>query len=91
MAIYNNRRGSKEVKHMAEIDIRKLKSLRTNKRLTQFEVAKALGYETALGYHHIESGKTALRADQAYMLSKIFEIEIKDLFFTKNVSVVETL
>ena len=76
---------------MAEIDIKKLKSLRANKRLTQLEVAKALGYETALGYHHIESGKTTLRADQAYILSEMFNVEIKDLFFTQNVSAVETI
>jgi len=66
---------------MVKIDTEKLKSLRSNKKLTQLEVASALGYKTALGYHHIESGKTALRADQAYLLAKMFGVEIKDLFF----------
>jgi len=62
------------------IDLRKLRHLRETHQLTQLDVAKHLGYKTALGYHYIESGRCRLKAEQALILARLYGIPVEELF-----------
>ena len=62
-----------------QVDVEKLRRIRTQAKLTQGDVAKVLGYKTSLGYHYIESGRCRLRADQLFVLASFLGVEADEL------------
>jgi putative transcriptional regulator len=46
------------------IDLAKIRALRKQKGLTQEDMAQALGYMTAIGYHYLETGKRRITAER---------------------------
>ncbi len=46
----------------------------------QQDVAQVLGYQTATGYHYIETGRVKLTADQIGKLAELFEVPIEELY-----------
>lgn len=65
-----------------KVDLKKLKALRQEARLTQAQLSKALGYKTALGYHYIETGRCRLRAEQLVILARVLGVEVESLIDT---------
>lgn len=71
---------------MRQVNLQKLKALREAKDLTQEDVARYLGYKSALGYHYIESGRCRLRADHAIALASLYAVDVQELFFDQSVA-----
>lgn len=71
---------------MQQVNLEKLKKMREDAGLTQEDVAKLLGYRSALGYHYIESGRCRLRADQAVVLAKRYNVPVEALFLADNIT-----
>ncbi len=68
---------------VTQVDTEKLRRIRTQAKLTQGDVAKALGYKTPLGYHYIESGRCRLRADQLFILADFLGVEADELLIVR--------
>lgn len=62
------------------VDLKKLRDLRQERKLGQQDVAQVLGYQTATGYHYIETGRVKLTADQIGKLAELFEVPIEELY-----------
>lgn len=73
-----------------KIDLDKLKKLRKQNKLTQEEVARVLGYKSALGYHYLENGRCQIKAEQIVILADIFKVPIVELFFKDQVAKMAT-
>ena len=71
---------------VTQVDTEKLRRIRTQAKLTQGDVAKALGYKTPLGYHYIESGRCRLRADQLFILADLLGVEADELMIVRPVT-----
>ncbi len=69
---------------MDKVDLKKIKELRKAKGLTQENLAKTLGYRSAIGYHYLESGRCRIKADQIVVISKELGVEVKALFLSIN-------
>jgi len=63
-----------------------VKQIRTGKGIKACYVAKKLGL-TPGGYSGIERGRSRLTAIYAQQIADILEVDIKDIFFTPDVSV----
>jgi transcriptional regulator with XRE-family HTH domain len=72
--------GSKEVVKMISVDLDKIKRLRKEKSITQYEMAKLLGYKTDVGYHYLETGRCQIDAVQLAMIAQILEVPVSQLF-----------
>ena len=64
----------------------KLKVLRQSKGLSQEDMARKINMPTTT-YVKKETGKTKFYIDEAYLISKILERDIEDIFFNKLVSI----
>lgn len=62
----------------------KVESLRKTKGITQVHLANSCG-KTPQWYHSIKSGKTELKVDDLYYLSKALDVPI-GIFFEEEVS-----
>ena len=69
-----------------QLNYKKLRELRLKKGLTQEEVARAIGYESNLGYHYIETGKRRITAERLARLAELFGVGIEDLFTKEEVA-----
>ncbi|KHO62691.1 MAG: hypothetical protein PWQ23_123 [Thermoanaerobacter sp.] len=68
----------------------KLKKLRKDKKITQKEMAKFLGYKNKSGYCQLENGKVRMTLDKAKKISEILNVDIKEIFFDDEVQVSRT-
>lgn len=57
----------------------KLKELRVSRKIPLQEVANALGFKTAGGYHRVEKGENKLKAELLPVLAEIFGLELSRL------------
>jgi putative transcriptional regulator len=71
---------------MISVDIAKIKKLRKEKSITQFEMAKMLGYKTDVGYHYLESGRCKIDAIQLAMIAQALDVPVSCLYIYKSVS-----
>jgi len=62
------------------IDLAKIRALRKQKGLTQEDMAQALGYETAIGYHYLETGKRRITAERLADIATILGVNVDDLY-----------
>lgn len=67
----------------------KLKKLRKDKKITQKEMAKFLGYKSKSGYCQLENGKVRMTLDKAKKISEILNVDIKEIFFDDEVKNLE--
>ncbi|SMB98013.1 DNA-binding transcriptional regulator, XRE-family HTH domain [Thermanaeromonas toyohensis ToBE] len=70
------------------IDLAKIKALRKQKGLTQEDMAQALGYETAIGYHYLETGKRRITAERLADIAAILGVTVDELYADEPTSVV---
>ncbi|MGI5840540.1 MAG: helix-turn-helix transcriptional regulator [bacterium] len=74
---------------MSKIRLR-LKELRTAKGLSQEDMAKKLGYKDKSGYCLLENGHVKMTLEKALLICKIFEVDLKEIFFTTAVEAAST-
>ncbi len=60
---------------ISDLARKQLISLRKDKKKTQLEMAKILGYESSKAYYELESGKTALKVEHLEKVSNFFGID----------------
>jgi len=68
-----------EVYRLMRVDIGKIRRLRETARLTQSDMAKALGYKTHIGYHYLETGRCRISAEQLGVIAQKLNVPIADL------------
>jgi len=66
------------------IDLKKIKRLREEKGLSIEEISKHLGFKTYQGYYKLERGIRRIRVDHLIKLSKILNVDIKDLILEEK-------
>ncbi len=71
------------------IDLARIRALRKQKGLTQENMAQALGYETAIGYHYLETGKCRITAERLADIATILGVNVDDLYACKTTNVVD--
>ena len=64
-----------------------LMRLRKEKKITQSEMAKILSVDVTT-YHNKESGKTKFNADEMFLISRLFDLPMEDIFLPTNSNVV---
>jgi len=62
------------------VDLEKMKRLRKEKKISQTELAKKIGYKTGVGYHYIETGKRKIRAETLAKIAEILGVSVEDLY-----------
>lgn len=66
------------------VDINKIRKLRKCKaRMSQEEMAKRLGYGSAVGYNYLETGKARFSAETLAEVADILDVSIEELFKEK--------
>ncbi len=68
----------------------RLKKLRTERKITQEEMALKLGYKNKSGYCQLENGKVKMTLDKALKISQILGVDIEKIFFDTEVQVSRT-
>lgn len=63
-----------------KVDLVKMKALRRRKGISQREMAKTLGYKSAVGYHYLETGRCAIQAEQLFRIAERLGVPIGELF-----------
>lgn len=63
-----------------KVDRAKMKTLRRRKGISQREMAKTLGYRSAVGYHYLETGRCAIQAEQLFLIAERLGVPIDELF-----------
>lgn len=63
-----------------KVDLEKMKRLRKEKKISQTEIAKKIGYKTGVGYHYIETGKRSIRAETLAKIAEILNVPIEELY-----------
>lgn len=63
-----------------KVDVAQLRSLRIQHGYTQAQVARALGYDSDVGYVYVEKGRIRLTAERAAKLAYLYGIPMERLF-----------
>lgn len=63
-----------------KVDLVKMKTLRRRKGISQREMAKTLGYKSAVGYHYLETGRCTIQAEQLFRIAQRLGVPIDELF-----------
>ncbi|MBM5604526.1 XRE family transcriptional regulator [Listeria seeligeri] len=67
--------------HLEEnINIKKIRSLRLERGITQAFIARKMGYKSTSGYSNIEKGKVRLSYKNAMILSQVLMCNITDFY-----------
>lgn len=65
---------------MRRVDIRKIRKLRKEKKLTQKYMAEKLGYKTDIGYYYLESGRCQIKAHHLSVIAEELGVNVEDLY-----------
>lgn len=68
----------------------KLKKIRTEKNITQKEMALMLGYKDKSGYCQLENGDVEMTLDKAIKISQILGMDPEEIFFDVEVQASRT-
>jgi transcriptional regulator with XRE-family HTH domain len=68
----------------------RIKELRLQKRLTQANFAKEIGYKHPSTISEIESGKKGISAEKIPEIAKVLGVDINSLFFEQKVHISRT-
>lgn len=71
------------------VDFAKIRAVRKQKGLTQEQMARAIGYRTAIGYHYLEVGKRRITAEKIAEIAAILEVAVDDLYQEDPADMVE--
>lgn len=63
-----------------KVDLAKMRMLRRRKGISQREMARTLGYKSAVGYHYLETGRCAIQAEQLFCIAERLGVPIGELF-----------
>ncbi|RWZ59860.1 XRE family transcriptional regulator [Halobacillus fulvus] len=74
-----------------KVDLKKIKLERKKLGISLEQMATKLGYESPNGYFYLESGKSKFTAEKLAIVGQILKIPINELFFTHEVTKMETL
>lgn len=72
------------------IDLAKIRALRKQKGLTQEDMAQALGYMSAIGYHYLETGKRRITAERLADIATILGVNVDDLYTNEPTNMVDS-
>jgi transcriptional regulator with XRE-family HTH domain len=62
------------------VDLKKIKKLRKDKKISQKEIAKKLGYKSGTGYHYIETGKRNIKAETLAKIAQVLNVSVEELY-----------
>lgn len=65
---------------MRRVNLKKIRRLRKQKKLTQLYMAQKLGYESDVGYHYLETGRCKIKAEQLDVIASEFGVSTDDLY-----------
>lgn len=65
------------------VNLEKLRELRRKARLTQADMAAALGYRSSAGYFYLEHGRSRMTVEQWAMISHILGVEPGELLISE--------
>lgn len=65
---------------MPRLNLELIRQLRKDKGLTQDDMARKLGYHSALGYHYLEKGRCKVSADQLAVIASTLNVTIDSLY-----------
>ena len=75
LANINNEEGDDVMLCMLE----RIRRRREELRYTQFQVGQRLGYESANGYHQLETGKVKMTVSHLNALAALLELSVKEI------------
>jgi putative transcriptional regulator len=82
--IYNQdkscKKCNKEVKQLVKVNLERVRKLRKDKRLSQEDVAKILGFNTVYPYHRKESGQQSFTAEELMKLAQLYKVSYENFF-----------
>ena len=67
-------------------NLARIRELREKSSLSQAAVAEQLGYQSAVGYCRLETGKRRLRVEHITVLAQLFGVPVADLLTTASVT-----
>ena len=68
-----------------KVDLQKIKQQRKQKKLSQSDMARVLGFNTVYPYHRKESGNQPFTAEELHKIASFFDLNI-EYFFTEEVA-----
>ncbi|WP_213996156.1 MULTISPECIES: helix-turn-helix transcriptional regulator [Tepidanaerobacter] len=68
----------------------KLKKIRTDKNITQKEMALKLGYKDKSGYCQLKNGDVEMTLEKAIKISQILGVGVEEIFFDTKVQAYRT-
>jgi len=69
-----------QVRNMRRVDLEKIRGLRKQKNLTQWQIAQKIGYKTAIGYHYLERGRCKITAEQLDVIASALGVTTEELY-----------
>ncbi|MED2984198.1 helix-turn-helix transcriptional regulator [Bacillus thuringiensis] len=66
-----------------KVNLKKIRDLRKEQKITLEEMSKILGYDSPNGYHYIEKGRSKFSAEALAQVADILKVTIDSLFFEK--------
>jgi transcriptional regulator with XRE-family HTH domain len=69
-----------------QLNLKKIKELRTKRKISLEEMAHYLGYKTATGYFYAETGRCNFKPDHIPMIASKFDVPMESLFFENNIA-----
>jgi putative transcriptional regulator len=70
---------------MTKVNLKRIKDLRKDNKLSQEEMACILGFKTLYPYHRKESGAQPFTADELHSIAKYFKVTV-EYFFVNEVA-----
>ncbi len=71
---------NKEVKRLVKVNLEQVRMLRKDRRLSQEDVAKILGFNTVYPYHRKESGQQSFTAEELMKLAQLYKVPYENFF-----------
>jgi len=62
------------------VNLEKIRGLRKQKNLTQWQIAQKIGYKTAIGYHYLERVRCKITAEQLDVIASALGVTTEELY-----------
>ncbi len=78
-----------QVRNMRRVNLEKIRGLRKQKNLTQWQIAQKIGYKTGIGYHYLETGRCKIKAEQLDVIASVLGVTTEELYEQNTTKLVD--